>query len=73
MENLPPNKKDEIMNTLELLRQEGRQEGRQEEAVRRTTELVLSSFKNGLDIQLIGKIMEISTDQVREILKAHQL
>ena len=69
LENIPPNRKDEIMNTLELLRQEGRQE----EAVRRTTELVLSSFKNGLDIQLIGKIMEISTDQVREILKAHQL
>ena len=69
LENIPPNRKDEIMNTLELLRQEGRQE----EAVRRTTEFVLSSFKNGIDIQLIGKIMKISTEEVIGILKEHHL
>ena len=57
------------MNTLELLRQEGRQE----EAVRRATEFVLSSFKNGIDIQLIGKIMKISTEEVIGILKEHHL
>lgn len=72
---LPPKKKKEIMTTYEMILEEGRQEGRQEGRsageVKKTTEVVILSYKKGLEIGLIADITNLSLEDVQQILKEH--
>ena len=69
IEGLPQNTKKEIMTTYQKIKQEGRREGRQE-GVKKG---VINLFKNKFSIIQIAEIMELSTDQVTDILKRNQL
>ena len=50
---------------------EGRQEGRQEGQEEKTIKTTLNAHKAGLPIATIAKLLEISTEKVRKILKEH--
>jgi predicted transposase/invertase (TIGR01784 family) len=76
---LPKPYNDHIMSTYEAIKQEGIekgeqigiQKGEQIGIQKKEVEVVLNSFKNGIEISLIANITNLSENEVTEILKKH--
>ena len=85
LSTLSANRRKEVMSTYDLLieegmikgRQEGRhenhQEGRQEGAAKKTFEVVCAAFTSGITPETIATIVDLSTEEVLQILSNHQL
>lgn len=54
-------------------RREGHQEGRQEGAAKKTFEVVCAAFTSGITPETIASIVDLSTEEVLQILNNHQL
>ena len=62
LKTLSPKKKKQIMTTYEMIQKEGE--------VKKATEVVISSYKKGLEIGLIADITNLSVEEVQQILLA---
>ena len=69
LSTMPPAQTTEILSTYDQAVEEGRQEGKREELV----QVVIASWKNNLELDLIASITKLTVDQVKEILAAQQL
>lgn len=70
--DLPNLKKSEVMNTIQLLKKEGKIEGKiegkKEGKIEAIEEIVISSFKNGIDFNLISNITNLDVEKIQVIL-----
>ena len=65
LESIPPQIKEDIMTTYDLISQKHEQIGIQKKEI----DVVLKSYDNGISIALISNITNLSEEQVMEILK----
>ncbi len=72
MEHIPQNIKKEIMNTYDFIEQKGIEKGFEkgiEKGIeKKEMELVINAFKNGISIQIISNITNLSIEKVHSIL-----
>jgi len=77
LSTMPPAQTTEILSTydqaIEEGRIEGRQEGIQEGKREELLQVVIASWKNNLELDLIASITKLTVDQVKEILAQQQL
>ncbi len=77
LSTMPPAQTTEILSTydqaIEEGRIEGRQEGRQEGKREELVQVVIASWKNNVELDLIASITKLTVDQVKEILSQQQL
>lgn len=57
------------MNTIEVWQKEGFNQG----VLQNKTNVVIASFKKGLQVQLIAEITNLSIENVKKILKENNL
>ncbi len=78
---LPTDQKTDILSTYDQLIEEGMQkglekglqQGMQKGQRAQKVQSVIASFKNGLELSLIAKITQLSSDEVEQILRDQQL
>jgi len=72
MIHIPQNIKKEIMNTYDFIEQKGIEKGFEkgiEKGIeKKEMELVINAFKNGISIQIISNITNLSIEKVHSIL-----
>lgn len=73
IEKISENQKKEIMNTIEVWQKEGFIKGIEKGVLQNKTNVVIASFKKGLQVQLIAEITNLSIENVKKILKENNL